>query len=78
VKYENIIGDTESLGFILDRESFINEFKYDYKEFYDLETAKLVYEYFFDHFHLIGYDPFSFTEENLIDEVKIKFIHDTF
>jgi hypothetical protein len=88
IKNENIQDDLKNIKSLLNIGSLeYHEFrdivypidmKYDYKDFYDVETAKLVYVYFFNHFHLFDYDPFSFTNEVLSDEIKIKFIHDTF
>ena len=85
IKYENINEDLRKLDLFSEDEIIKkeiihnpNDIKYNFKDFYDFETAKLVYEHFFSQFHLIGYDPFSFTDENLDDNIKIKFIHDTF
>jgi hypothetical protein len=85
IRYEDMLSDIEELkdvfeeseveGFKLETKE---EVKFNFKEFYDIQSAKLVYEYFFSQFHLIGYDPFSFTYEELSEDTKIKFIHDTF
>ena len=43
---------------------------------YTLETAKKVYEYHKQFFLTLGYDPFSFTTEELSDEEKMRFLHE--
>lgn len=92
IRMENLIDDLSELDFIkesiewkmgqsqsfLKNNQFIKSPYYNFKEFYDFESAKLIYEYYFFHFHLVGYDPFSFTDETLDEKTKLHFIHDTF
>jgi hypothetical protein len=85
IRYEDMLSDIEELKDVFEESEVENfkletkeEVKFNFKEFYDIQSAKLVYEYFFSQFHLIGYDPFSFTYEELSEDTKIKFIHDTF
>lgn len=92
IRVENLVEDLEGLDFVKNSSEwkngdFINLLNnnpyrktpyYDYKEFYDLETAKLIYEYYFIHFHMVGYNPFSFTNNHLDEKTKMRFLHDTF
>jgi hypothetical protein len=41
-----------------------------------METAKKVYEYHKQFFLTLGYDPFSFTTEELTNEEKMRFLHE--
>lgn len=92
IRMENLIYDLGSITFVnksIDwqtgkTQEFLKSNKYqktpcyDFKEFYDIETAKLIYEYYFVHFHMVGYDPFSFTNSDIDEKTKLHFIHDTF
>lgn len=42
---------------------------------YTKESAKMVYDYYKKHFLYFGYDPFSFTKEELTNEEKMHFLH---
>lgn len=90
IRMESIQEDLEKLDFIKNdpnwnsekiKETLLtNKFKvnreYTFNSMYDIENAKKVYFFYKNHFHLAGYDPFSFTTENLTDNDKISFLHD--
>lgn len=83
VRTENLNQDLDRLKFISKESiSFLNFRPYtqtlDYKNYYDIEVARKVYNYFFNHFHMIGYNPFSFTNTELTDQQKKEFLHNTF
>lgn len=61
--------------YLIDNEYIINR-NYKFNKVYTTQGAKLVYENHIKHFILGGYDPFSFTTETLINEDKMRFIHD--
>ena len=83
IREENIKEDLQLIKFIdfekiwddrfliknLNSESFFDEM-------YDFETAKKVYFYFKKCFYLCGYDPFSFTKNELTYDEKVSFLHD--
>ena len=91
IRYEHMIDDLETLRFMIpiydlqkkrelqEKISFVpNGVKFNYKNFYTVQTAKIIYNYYFNHFHLAEYDPFSFTDTDLTVQEKNKFLHDTF
>jgi hypothetical protein len=68
-----------SSGYIknyLTTNQYINTRPYQFNSMYTLETAKKVYEYHKQFFLTLGYDPFSFTTEELSDEEKMRFLHE--
>ena len=86
IRFENIQNDVLSLDFIkkdpnlfdhsiFSDKSFKNERFLNYNRMYSFESAKKVFNFYKTHFSSLGYDPFSFTKENLTDEQKIDFIH---
>jgi hypothetical protein len=89
VRIENFIEDMSKIEFIVNGNSwksgeilnyyqnnnFITKRNFGFDEMYDIESAKKVFFYYKNHFYLYGYDPFSFTKEQLTDEEKINFIH---
>ena len=91
IKMESLVEDLGNLDFIKDSEMWKNGFftdflaKNDYikkrpYQFYDVYSktaAKIVYEYFKKQFFVCNYDPFSFTKDELTDEEKKNFLHDT-
>jgi len=60
---------------LLDNEYIVNR-SYKFNKIYTKLGAKLVYDNHIKHFILGGYNPFSFTTENLSNEDKMRFIHD--
>ena len=90
IRMENIQEDLEKLEFIkndlnwdskkVEEELKTNKFKinreYKFNYMYDIESAKRVYFLYKNHFHLAGYNPFSFTTETLTEKERISFIHD--
>lgn len=92
IRCENMIEDMNKIEFISqntlwktgDIQKFLTKNKYqynpsyDFRDFYDYETAKIIYVYYFSHFHLGGYDPFSFSKSEINQNEKIRFLHDTF
>lgn len=86
IRYENYVNEMLNLDFI-DYSTFTQTINYlneefdntlDFRDFYDFESARKIYNYFFNQFHLLDYDPFSFTKDPLSDELKINFLHNTF
>jgi hypothetical protein len=87
---ENIVEDISKINFIKDSpllssgyiDSFlsknvhINVRPYKFNSLYTIETAKKVYEYHKQFFLILGYDPFSFTTEELTNEEKMRFLHE--
>ena len=61
--------------YLLDNEYIVNR-SYKFNKIYTKLGAKLVYDNHIKHFILGGYNPFSFTTENLSNEDKMRFIHD--
>jgi hypothetical protein len=90
IRMENIVEDISKINFIKDSpllssgyiDSFlsknvhINVRPYKFNSLYTIETAKKVYEYHKQFFLILGYDPFSFTTEELTNEEKMRFLHE--
>lgn len=66
----------KELEIVLINES--SKMKFDFKNFYTFNIAKIVYNYYFNHFYIGDYDPFSFSHVEMTEKEKNKFIHDTF
>lgn len=91
IRMENIVEDIGKINFInesnlwtsgyiknyLTQNEHINVRHYDFKSIYTIESAKKVYEYHKQFFTQLGYDPFSFTTEELTNEEKMRFLHET-
>ena len=86
IRFENLQNDVLSLDFIkkspnlfdhsiFSDKRFINKRFLSFDTMYDLSSAQKVFNFYKNHFFSLGYDPFSFTKENLTDEQKIDFIH---
>lgn len=86
IKLENLQNDVMGVDFIkkqpnlFDKNIFINErfsneryFQFDYM--YEVESAKKIFNFYKNHFFGFGYDPFSYTKDNLSNEEKINFLH---
>jgi hypothetical protein len=91
IRSESIIDDLSRIigilpGFDLQKKrelenTLINEspsFNFDFKNFYNFDIAKIVYNYYFNHFYIGNYDPFSFSFVEINEREKNKFLHDTF
>ena len=91
IRMEHIVEDIGKIDFInqsllwssgyiknyLTTNQHINTRPYQFNSIYTSETAKKVYEYHKQFFLVLGYDPFSFTTEELTDEEKMNFLHET-
>jgi hypothetical protein len=66
---------TKELNGLLET-NFKEQRTFGFDEMYTFESAKKIYHFHKKHFYLCGYNPFSFTKENLSDQEKISFIHD--
>jgi hypothetical protein len=92
IRMENLVEDISKLDFVVESglwksgyvEEYLNENKYinirpyKFNTVYTEKFAKLIYEYHKKHFFLCGYDPFSFTKNELSNEEKMRFFHDIF
>jgi hypothetical protein len=92
IRAENLIEDISKLDFVTEsgiwksgyveeyllNNSHINIRPFKFNSVYTSKSAKLVYEFYKKHFFLCGYDPFSFTKNELSNEEKMRFLHDTF
>jgi hypothetical protein len=90
IRMENIIEDISKIDFIKDsallssgyidnflsKNNYISSRPYKFNSLYTMETAKKVYEYHKQFFLTLGYDPFSFTTEELTNEEKMRFLHE--
>jgi hypothetical protein len=68
-----------SSGYIdnyLTKNTHINVRPYKFNSVYTFKTAQKVYEYHKQFFLTLGYDPFSFTTEELTNEEKMRFLHE--
>jgi hypothetical protein len=91
IRMEHIVEDMGKINFInqstlwssgyienyLTTNQHINTRPYQFNSIYTLSTAKKVYEYHKQFFLVLGYDPFSFTTNELTDEEKMNFLHET-
>ena len=92
IRMENLLEDISKLDFVTDSglwksgyveeyltdNSYINIRPYKFNTVYTEKFAKLIYEHYKNHFLLCGYDPFSFIKNELSNEEKMRFLHDTF
>ena len=92
IRVENLIEDISNLDFVTEsgiwksgyveeyllNNSHINIRPFKFNSVYTTKSAKLVYEFYRKHFFLCGYDPFSFTKNELSNEEKMRFLHDIF
>lgn len=90
IKMESLEEDLGKLDFVRESEIWKSGYIHDYliknqhirlrpykfNDIYTFESAKRVYEYHKKQFIICGYDPFSFTKEQLSNEDKMKFVHD--
>ena len=90
IRMEHIVEDIGKIDFInqsqlwssgyienyLTTNQHINTRPYQFNSMYTSDTAKKVYEYHKQFFLTLGYDPFSFTTEELSDEEKMRFLHE--
>lgn len=92
IRAENLIEDISKLDFVtesgiwksgyveeyLTNNSYINIRPFKFNSVYTTASAKLVYEFYKKHFFLCEYDPFSFTKNEMSNQEKMSFLHDTF
>lgn len=90
LRMENLIEDLSKLGFITSSDIWKSGYVHDYlisnkhikrrpvkfNTIYTETAAKIVYQNQQKHFMFGGYDPFSFTLEELTNVDKMKFIHE--
>lgn len=90
IKMENLMEDFSKLDFItqskgwqigriqemIEKNDYINERLFRFDELYTMNSAIRVFDYYKKHFYICDYDPFSFTNEELSNEDKIKFLHE--
>lgn len=91
IRMENIKEDIRKIDFIKDSpllsSGYIDNYltknehiivrPYKFNSIYTMECAKKVYEFHKQYFLVLGYDPFSFTTEELTNEEKMRFLHET-
>lgn len=66
--------DGESIFFY--EKKFINQTHLDFDNMYDFQSAKLVYTLYKKYFFVCGYNPFSFTKNELEKDDKVRFLHE--
>lgn len=90
IRMENLLEDFSKLDFInqskewqtgeiqdlIEKNEYINKRPFDFTELYTMNSAIRVFDYYKKHFYICDYDPFSFTNEELSNEDKIKFLHE--
>lgn len=89
IRMENIIEDLSKINFVVESDIWNSGYVHDfiitnkyitnrpakYNKVYTKTAAKLVYENQYRHFIMGGYDPFSFTTEEISNVDKMNFIH---
>ena len=83
IKLENIKEDISKLDFLnkdlipweLFDGRYINHRPITFDMVYDWTSAQIIFQYYKNYFFDFGYDPFSFTNQQLTDEEKVNFIH---
>lgn len=89
IRMENLQEDFEKIDFIYEskfwksgeiqemihKNNFINKKPFHFSDLFNQNSASRVFNYYKKHFYFCGYDPFSFTNENLTNQEKIDFIH---
>jgi hypothetical protein len=90
IRIENIVEDMGKIDFIsesplwssgyiknyLTKNEHITTRPFKFNSVYTFKTAQKVYEYHKQFFLTLGYDPFSFTTEELTNEEKMRFLHE--
>jgi hypothetical protein len=90
IRIENIVEDMGKIDFIsgsplwssgyiknyLTKNEYITTHPFKFNSVYTFKTAQKVYEYHKQFFLTLGYDPFSFTTEELTNEEKMRFLHE--
>lgn len=89
IRMENMIEDLSKIDFIknsklwesgyvhdyLSQNEYIVRHPYKFDKVYSVDSAKKVYEHHIKQFIVCGYNPFSFTMENLTNREKMDFVH---
>ena len=65
----------EEIKNMIQSNGFINKRYQNFNDFYDIRSAKLVYNFFKPIFYKFDYNPFSFTKEKMNNDEKISFLH---
>jgi hypothetical protein len=92
IRTENMVEDFQKIDFITQSDLwesgqiqemiYNNNFKinrpFSFNEVYSFESANKVYQYQKKLFFICDYDPFSFTTDEINDESRKKFLHETF
>lgn len=78
VRDENFIYDIKKIKNFDDFDLVNLTYKWKINEFYDYETAKIIFHFYKNDFFMGQYNPFSFSEDNFRLERKIDFIHELF
>jgi hypothetical protein len=92
IRTENMVEDFQKIDFItqsdlwesgqIQKMIYNNNFKinrpFSFNEVYSFESANKVYQYQKKLFFICDYDPFSFTTDEINDESRKKFLHETF
>lgn len=90
LRMENLVEDLSKIKFVKNSDLWKSGYIHDYISFnehitkrpytfntiYTTKAAKMVYENQHKHFLLGGYDPFSFTKEQLSNIDKMRFLHE--
>lgn len=80
IKKESYFEDLKNLPFfeetkINQKLDFLLEPNMDYQKVISRDQAKKIFDFFQDYFNKFGFDPFSFTTEELTKQEKVNFIH---
>ena len=78
VRDESFIHDLNQIKNISNFDFDDFSYKWKIKEFYDYETAKIIFQFYKNEFFIGQYNPFSFSDNNLTPDRKIDFIHEPF
>lgn len=90
IRMENLEEDFSKLNFItqskwwqsgefqdlIQNNKFMNKRPFGFNELYTFESAARVFDYYKKHFFICDYNPFSFTNQDLTNDEKIKFLHE--
>ena len=80
IKKETYLEDLQKLPFFDESKinhnlTFLLEPTMAYQNVISLDQAKKIFDFFKDYFNKFGFDPFTFTTEELTKQEKVNFIH---
>jgi len=80
IKKDSFLEDLKKLPFFDELKinhnlTFLLEPSMDYQKVISREQAKKIFVFFQDYFNKFGFDPFTFTTEELSKQEKVNFIH---